>query len=202
MKRSIFVLGATCMMLASSLIIAEDGLYVGAQAGVNFLDSHYLSQRHCAFDVGYDVGLVGGYALCDDWRAEVQVAYRDNDYRLHGTDEDLVSTTFHGTVNAWSFLINGYRDFVFSRCDDVNLFLGAGIGCDRVHQHIRILGEGFNGSYLGFAWQLMAGANYNLCYDMLLTFTYQYHVSPLRGGHHLHNHSIVLGLQKYLDFCF
>lgn len=173
---------------------AQEGYYFGALGGVNFMDSHFLNQRHCKFDAGCNFGIVGGYAWCAGWRLETEVSYYHNQYNLHGTDVDALETTYHGNVHLWSAMINGYYEIPDWECWCITPYVGAGIGVDNVHQSIKICKEKSTGSCTGFAWQLMAGLNYLVFDEVVLSAGYKFHVAPLRHGHHLQNHSIILGI--------
>lgn len=189
-------------LFAPTLIRAEEGFYVGAQGGVNFLHCHFLQERHCYFDTGYNLGVVAGYAWCNGWSLESEITYHDNRYRLRGTNEDGDQDTFHGHVDTWSFMTNGYYTIPFCTPLLLSPYVGAGIGADRVHQVIRISGKQAKGSNTGFAWQLMAGINRTIFQEIIMSLEYKFHASPLRHGHHLQNHSITLGFKKFFCFSF
>jgi len=196
------VFAIVAVALIPLLIQAGEDFYVGVQGGVNFLDCHYLTKRHCVFDTGYNVGAVGGYAWCNGLRLETEITYHDNDYRLHGRNEDGDKDTFHGNVNTWSFMTNGYFDIPVCICDSITPYIGVGIGVDRVHQKIKIAGHNYKGSNTGFAWQLMGGASYCLFEDTVLSVEYKFHMAPLRSGHELQNHSVILGVKRFFCCCF
>ena len=155
------------------LMQANETFYVGAQGGVNFLDCRFLTKRHCVFDTGYNVGIVGGYFWCDELRLEAEVSYHDNDYRLHGINEDGNKDTFHGNVDTWSFMANTYFDIPLCLCEIITPYIGVGIGFDCVHQKIKIDGENYKGSNTGFAWQVMGGTTFYLFEDVDLTVEYE-----------------------------
>lgn len=201
--KKIFALIAIVLTLATPTVMqAQEGYYAGAQGGVNFLDSHFLKARHCRFDTGYNVGIVGGYASCAGWRLEPEIAYRHNQYSLHGTNELAEKITYHGNVYTWSAMVNGYYDIPTWKCWCVEPYIGVGIGADYVQQSIRILGEKFRGSNTGFAWQVMAGINYFLLEDVALSAEYKFHMAPLRHGHDLQNQSVIFGIKKFFCSCF
>jgi opacity protein-like surface antigen len=200
MKKVLALVVIVLTLAAPVIMQAQEGYYAGAQGGVNFLDSHFLKARHCKFDTGYNVGIVGGYASCVGWRLESEITYHDNRYSLHGTNEQAQKTRYHGNVYTWSAMLNGYYDISLLKCWNIAPYIGAGIGADNVHQSIRILGEKFKGSNTGFAWQVMTGINYFLLEDVVLSAEYKYHSAPLRHGHHLQNQSVTFGVKKF--FCF
>lgn len=183
----------------TGVVHAQEGYYGGGQGGVNFLDSHYLKERHCKFDTGYNVGVFGGYAWCFGGRLEGEVTYRHNYYSLNGTDESAAPIKYHGYVSTWSGMVNGYYDISKWQCLQITPYVGAGIGVDCVHQAIEILGERFKGSNTGFAWQAMGGVSYLLCEKFALSLEYKFHMAPLRHGHYLQNHSVTFGIKKF--FC-
>lgn len=201
--KKVFVLVAIVLTLATPIVMqAQEGYYAGAQGGVNFLDSHFLKARHCRFDPGYNVSLVGGYAWCRGWQLESEVTYYHNQYSLRGTDEHAEKSTYHGDVYTWSAMVNGYYDIPIWKCWCITPFVGVGIGADYVQQSIKILGEKFSGSNTGFAWQLLAGINYFLLEDVALSVEYKFHMAPLDHGHYLQNQSVILGIKKFFCFSF
>lgn len=183
-------------LIVPTWIHAMSGFYVGAQGGGNFLNSQYLTNRHCFFDFGYNVGAVGGYAWCCGLRLEGEFTYHHNHYRLHGFDLSGDPETFHGKIDTWSYMANGYYDIPFCRFWRLSPYVGAGIGMDHVHQAIKMDGNN-KGSHNGFAWQLMAGTNYRLVKNFTLSLEYKFHMAPLRSGHHLENNSFILGIKRF-----
>jgi len=197
-NRSIVNWIAIALTLAITRAVqAQEGYYVGVQGGGNFLDSHFLRERFCKFDTGYDLGIVGGYAWCFGGRLESEITYHYNRYSLDGTDGNAVPTTHHGNVSTWSAMVNGYYDIFSCQCWQITPYVGAGIGVDYVHQSINILGNNFKGSNTGFAWQIMGGINYLLFEDVVLSVEYKFHMAPLRHEHHLQNHSVNFGIKKF-----
>lgn len=181
---------------------AGEGFYIGAQGGGNFLDSHYLKERHFVFDTGYVAGAVGGYYLCPELRLEGEINYHRNDYRLHGLDDSGNKATFHGDIGTWSFMANGYFDIPICLFECVTPYIGVGIGYDTLHQKITVEGEHSKGNNTGFAWQLMSGLNLRVFEDVDLFVGYEFHKTPLRSGNKLQNQSVMLGIRKLFDFCY
>jgi OmpA-OmpF porin, OOP family len=201
--KKVFALVAIVLTLATPTVMqAQEGCYAGVQGGVNFLDSHFLKERCCRFDTGYNVGVVGGYAWCIGWHLESEITYHYNRYSLNGTNKHAEKTRHHGNVHTWSAMLNGYYDIPIWKCWRIEPYVGAGVGADYVHQSMRVLGEKFKGSNTGFAWQVMAGINYFLLEDVALSAEYKFHMAPLRHGHHLQNQSVILGIKKFFCFCF
>ena len=189
-------------LITPSFTQANEGFYVGAQGGGNFLKSRYLAERHCVFDTGYVAGAVGGYYLRPELRLEGEINYHRNDYRLHGLGSDGSKTTFHGDINTWSFMANGYFDIPICLFECVMPYIGAGIGYDTLHQKITVEGHHYKGNNTGFAWQLMSGLNFRVFEDVDLFVGYEFHETPLRSGHKLQNQSAILGIRKLFDFCY
>jgi opacity protein-like surface antigen len=198
--KKLFALAAAVTLMMPIGIQASEEFYVGVQGGVNFLHCQFLQDRHIKFDAGYTVAGVLGYAWCYGLRFEGEVAYHNNDYRLYGRNSNAVRTTFHGNVDSWSFMANGYYDIPFYTCKPVLPYVGAGIGGDCVHQHIDIEGVRYKGNHSGFSWQVMTGVNCTYFEDVVLSVEYKFHVTPLRYGHHLQSHSLLFGIKKF--FCF
>lgn len=198
MKKFLFL--ALVILTMPTTILRAGEFYLGVQGGGNFLYSSFLKKQHCKLDSGYNVGIVGGYAWCQGWRLESEVTYRRNSYNLNGTNLNAEPDKFHGHVNSWSLMENGYYDFVGFSFWRITPYLGGGIGFDHVHQKIKMVGENFKGSNNGFGWQLMGGINSCLCEDIVISAEYKFHVSPLNEGHHLQNHSVTIALKKFFNF--
>lgn len=200
--KKLFAIVATALTLAApTLTQAHEGFYAGAQGGLNFLHVKDLHSRHVEFDTGYELGLVAGYGWCNGFRGEAEVAYRNNDYKLHARDEEGTKHHFKGDIHTWSFMANGYYDFCEWYC--VTPYVGGGIGYDKLHQSIHAGGHKYKGSNSGFAWQLMAGVNYDLCEDWVVSGEYKFHMSPLKHSHNnLQNHAITIGVKKFFCCCF
>jgi opacity protein-like surface antigen len=191
---------AIAMMMPIASEATEGSFYGGVQGGVNLLHCSFLESRNIEFNTGYTVAGVAGYFWHYGLRLEGEVAYRDNDYRLFGTNSNAVKTTFHGHVDTWSFMANGYYDIPFCDYVPLNPYFGAGIGDDFVHQRINMEGTTFRGNKNGFSWQVMAGLNYTCFESFMLSLEYKFHMAPLRYGNHLQNNSVILGIKKF--FCF
>lgn len=199
MKKVPIIFVLVLAFVLPSKMLAMDGFYLGMQGGCNFLCSHYLEMNHCAFDTGYVFDAVSGFAWRCGCRIEAEVAYRHNNYDLYGRadDEDV---TFFGNVAIGSIMANGYYDFNLCKRRRLAAYVGAGIGYDRVHQSVRILGTRFSGSHTGFSGQAMAGLNHFLCDNIVISAEYKLHCSPILYNNYIINHSVLFGVKKF--FCF
>jgi opacity protein-like surface antigen len=206
MKKYIAYMATVIALILPVASQAYDGIYVGGQVGVNFLD---VNERHFSTDAGYTVGIVGGYKFCSNFRAEAEISYRHNDfkYKFH---ESFGSASLHGhfsgEVRTWSFMANGYYDLPV--CWIVTPYVGAGIGYDTLrasgHGRVHANAEGgsisksehFRDTEDGFAWQVMAGVSYDLCNyceDLELNAEYKYH----HGKEHANDHAVTVGIRKF-----
>lgn len=94
-------------------------------------------------------------------------------------------------------MVNGYFDAPFWKSWNITPYVGGGIGADYVHQSITVLGESFDGTNTGFAWQVMAGLHYFLVEDLGFSVEYKFHRAPLQHGHYLDNQSVTFGFKKF-----
>jgi len=151
-----------------------NGLYVGAGAGVNFINDPYV--RHSPglgtsgvtqqFKPGFQGEASAGYGLGNGLRFELEGNYIDNN--LHKTTGTTYPTRSGGTQENYGVFANALFDF------DVGLpylfpYVGAGVGYEQTHWHaIKDFGNNAgvntvtygNGYYNNFAYQAILGAAY------------------------------------------
>lgn len=181
---------ATVVAIALPQVVqANDGLYVGGMAGVNFLDVHAGHHKKVGTKAGYTLGGVVGYKFCDDFRLEGEISYRNNSYKhlkYHSQKVDL-----SGNTKAWSFMANGYYDLPVQWV--VTPYVGAGIGYDK------FCGKAASAkvSDEGFAWQVMTGVNYDLCQGVQVNLEYKFHEAFLRKNAKTFDNALTLGVKKF-----
>lgn len=181
MKKLFAMLATVCTLALPTAMQAAEGFYVGGQGGVNFLDVN-AHHSHLKTDVGYNLGIVGGYKWCNGISAEAEITYRRNDVRH-----------ISGDIHTWSYMVNGYYDLPVCWCVPVTPYLGAGIGYDRTELKIHRFGRGHSDE---FAWQLMAGLNYEFCNNVVVNAEYKFH--DINAKHvDVYDHSITIGAKKF-----
>jgi OOP family OmpA-OmpF porin len=180
------LLGAVAFLACASGASAANfqGWYVSMEAGVNFLDDADVDNDTIdptflggfpPTTASFDTGWAGMFSLghsWGDWRTEIEFAYRDNDL------EDFVVQGFNnaggGTFEEFAIMGNLVYDWRLS--DRWSLALGAGLGMDQIHYdndsgwHTVPIHD----NEWVFAWQLIAGFNYELDNQNTLFVNYRY----------------------------
>lgn len=176
MKRNLVVLSgcALAFLLASPAYSADAtvGPYVSANLGLvmpSDSDGTVDGAPGLDFKTTYDAGWALGAALGYNFgavRAEGEVAYQK-------ADEDKVSWaggTFDSTatISAFSFLVNGYYDFVNSSA--FTPYLSAGLG----FATLKWADDGWSTDDTVFAYQVGAGVGYAMSKNVTLDAKYRY----------------------------
>lgn len=152
------------------------GYYIGLGAGGVIQQDADLSGAGIDTSVATDPGWSGlaafGYRYGNNFRAEVETAYRNS-----RVDSISGSSSPSGDITAWSTMINGLYDFK-SR-SPFTPYLGLGLGVARVNYDgvTPIGGSRINDSDNVLAYQGIAGVSYALGDNVDLTADYRY----LRG---------------------
>jgi opacity protein-like surface antigen len=148
----------------------DEGFYVGAIGGVNFLNDIRHTYFKSTFKTGFLVGATAGYQF-NYWHVEGEFAYRNNkldqisDHKGRRFQPDI-------RVQTYSVMVNGYWDINLNFC--VRPYVGAGLGYswNTVRVHVKKHKASANGN--GFAWQAMVGGVYDLTDDVKLSAEYRY----------------------------
>lgn len=189
MKKLLGVIATLITIALPPAMQAQEGFYAGGFAGVNFLDIRPQHHVHVDTDTGYALGAVLGYKFCDDFRLEGEIAYRDNGFDKIKHHGEKISV--HGHAKSWSFMANGYYDLPVDWI--VTPYVGGGIGYETCCGHMSH--NSFKGkiSENGFAWQLMAGLNYDLTDDIQVNLEYKFH----KAKQDAYDHALVVGMKRF-----
>jgi OmpA-OmpF porin, OOP family len=197
MKLKIMLLGTVASL---SLIAVQEsqarhnGWYVGLEAGANWIDetdalvsfdnydvefnevalfSHSEFSSRVDFDTGWAGFATAGYAFESNWRIEVELGIRQNDFDLAFDEFYLVkeseTSTIGGELTEYTAMVNVIYDVPLS--ERVNLSIGLGMGVD--HSTIDVGGIA-DDSDTNFAYQAIAGLSYEITRRLDLTLTYRY----------------------------
>lgn len=207
MKKIVMILSAVAGLAAftpKAVEAANQGFYVGALGGVNFLQTskgghHHRhdgdgdgergrgGRREIEFDVGYDVGGFIGYEFCSGLAVEAEFTYRHNDIsKIKFCGEHFKS---RGHFESMSYMANVIYEINLSRCwcMPITPYIGGGVGY--AQQRLK-LGHCFGeGKKNGFAWQVIAGIGYDFsrCFDIALDYRFN------KGrAERIYNHSLSL----------
>ncbi len=157
-----------------------EGLYVSVQGGAAFLTDSDVTRNRTAgieTDLGGAIGVAAGYrigALDKRVRVEGEVGYQKN-----CVDDDSGLRKLTGDIKAYSFLVNGYFDFVKGK--KIVPFITAGIGVAKVDADINRFTHVDD---TGLAYQIGAGIAYHLSDNWHIDLKYRYFdtFSDLGGG--------------------
>lgn len=152
--------GAGFSNAASFDDLAErEGFYVGGTGGYTFPDDIDVNQgpieSELDLDEGWSVtGAVGAYVGA--FRIEGEGSYRENDFDQGSPILDIGD----GTLSAWSAMANVYLDIPISEVFE--LYVGGGAGWAWVDTEADTSLGDIDEQDDGFAWQVMAGATFNV----------------------------------------
>jgi OOP family OmpA-OmpF porin len=190
-RRIVFAAGAAALLAATPAMAQQvSGLYVGAGAGANFLQSNGLNKDD--YDVGPAGNLYVGYGFGNGFRTDLEASIRENSH-----DGNNHQTTY-------GLMANGYYDFDFGSA--FVPYVGAGVGLALVDADFGSSGGSpyFESTKAKLAYQGIAGVAYNFAPNMAATLEYRYlgtqgPVFKDNGvrikGDDNNNHTILVGLR-------
>lgn len=190
MNKLLSLVTALAAVVLPQVAQANDGLYVGGMAGVNFLNTHSAHHTHLKSKTGYTVGGVVGYHLCDNVRLEGEVSYYNNankSVKNHGMKIDM-----NGRLKAWSFMANTYLDIPVDFF--VTPYIGVGVGYDKLSTKF----NGIKGRNDGLALNGILGATKEVDAGLFVDAQYKFHQHFVRKSTKTYNHALTLGVRKAL----
>ena len=174
----IFVILLTLFLAAP--VYSAEGLYVSGYFGFAMASDSDLTDStvpgvtvNTEFDTGPALGAALGYDF-NKFRVEGEISYQKNDVSQIGSQGVLLNNT--GKVTAFSFLINGYYDFINKSA--FTPYISAGLGFAQVEfNDLDISGLGFSGSNdedTVFAYQVGIGLGYAVTEKITIDVRYRY----------------------------
>jgi outer membrane protein OmpA-like peptidoglycan-associated protein len=161
MRTRTTLLAASMLALAAPAVAQPvEGFYVGAGAGVNWLQDQTIDQfqQTVSFDMGFGGVISLGWGFGNGVRAEIEGSYRQNDAdRLSGGGQ---TQAFRGSARSYGVMGNAFYDF-HGLIAGIVPYVGAGAGYIwHEHDGVRSAfgGPGLNGSDARFAYQAIVGA--------------------------------------------
>lgn len=187
MKRNLLTLIVFFCFTAWSLNAEDNGnpnMYAGCFGGVNFLST---SHRIFKPETGFTIGIFTGIKLDKGFRAEIEVAYRNN----QGKGKNYPIMVKNAT--AISLMTNIIKDFDTGTC--LTPFIGAGVGSARLdfkfidkEKHHNRVSRGKVEKWL--CYQVFLGVNYKLSRQMDIGVEYRFFQAQKK----IYNHSILVSL--------
>ena len=176
-------LGAALVALVQTTATAQaqsiSNSYISAKVGITKTSDADWSDTGLTGDIGIDTGkniaFAYGFNAMPSLRTELEVSYRKAD--LDDITVDGVGTAdLTGDVKTWGFLLNGYYDFMADQ--SFSPYISAGVGALRHSGKISSVAglgvTGVSGSDTVFAYQLGAGASYDIGHNLALDGGYRY----------------------------
>ena len=170
--------------LACGPVAAQEArrLYVSSFGGLNILmdpdvDAAGMSVGEGEFSQGFAFGGAVGLRFLDDFRAELEASYRQNDI------DRLFTASANGDATSLALMANSYYDFpdLFgSRRTPVRPYLGGGIGVARVAWNDVVVGATpvtDDDEYI-VAFQALAGVGIGVTDSITLTVDYRFFATP------------------------
>ncbi len=170
MKRVIltFSVGIIFCIFSTSAFGAQPNYYLSGNLGLVFLHDGTLTDSSGSVSTEYDPGFAISGAFGHDYgdfRSELEIAYRTNDFDTVGAS---------GDTTALSFLINGYYDFVSQ--SPLAPYLGIGIGFANIDVDSLSVGPVTVGNEddTVLAYQFCLGASYAISSTTVFDLSYRY----------------------------
>lgn len=167
----------------------QQGPYVSALGGVNFLDVDTINGVHTNSSTGYVLGGALGYKFCSPWRAEAELTYRHNNIDKFKYNGQKYNVDFD--INSYTCMANLYYDIDTGSA--ITPYFGSGIGYVHTHGKVKIMDEKKEVSSNGFGAQLMVGANYAIDCKTEIGLEYRY----LYAHENASDNAILLNLRRY-----
>lgn len=158
------------------------GLYVGVTGGASFPNIERHHNNSMRTDTGYFVSGSVGYRWCYGFRTEAEVGYHRACLRSRFSGFDDISEgdgyryRNRGHLSSISYMANIYYDLPV--CFWVTPYVGGGIGYaqNRISLSNRDdSGDRFGRRRNGFAWQVIAGLNYEINCNWSAAVEYRYY---------------------------
>ena len=181
MKKNLLIIFVILMTLfLAAPVYSAEGLYVSGYFGFAMASNSDLTDStvpgvtvNTEFDTGPALGAALGYDF-NKFRVEGEISYQKNDVSQIGSQGVLLNNT--GKVTAFSFLINGYYDFINKSA--FTPYISAGLGFAQVEfNDLDISGLGFSGSNdedTVFAYQVGIGLGYAVTEKITIDVRYRY----------------------------
>jgi opacity protein-like surface antigen len=175
MKRGFLaVVVSLVFLLAAASAFAAGPYYAGLEAGAVWLADSQVNggiKGEASFDVGWGLGLVGGYDF-GTFRLEGELVYRKSDadkFTAAG-----LATGMSGEYTNTALMVNAYYDFK-TLSPSVIPYLGIGAGAANVEANFTVGGTRVvDESQIVFAWQLVAGVAFPVSKELAIDLNYRY----------------------------
>lgn len=165
MKHFLRVLVVAAVFMATASQAEDANHYIEIRGGISVptdLDSPGLS---FSFDPGWNASAAGGYDW-GDWRAEIEVGYRQADV---GEINGVAVGSSVADVSALNFMVNGYHDHEFGN-SPFSAYGGIGLGVAVSDLDV----AGTDISETDVAYQAMLGLGYEYNQSVLMIAGYRF----------------------------
>jgi OOP family OmpA-OmpF porin len=171
------LLGASFAVALSGAAEAAqiNGWYVSLEGGANWIEDwnhdFFATPSVATVDTGWAVLTSVGYGW-SGWRLEFEAGYRDNDVDSYTIGGGAPLAGLIADVWEASFMANALYDLALT--NNLSLSLGAGVGGDFANVDFSLGGPSFEADDWSFAYQGIAGLNYDVGRRTSLFLNYRY----------------------------
>jgi outer membrane protein OmpA-like peptidoglycan-associated protein len=189
------------------------GWYVSVEGGADWVQdsdfvNHFVGKSSFADRYSYKTGWAAlaslGYSFNSHWRVEGEVGYRSND-----VDQMFFAghpSNVNGTLKELTLMANAIYDIPLT--EKLDFSIGAGIGADNARLKSNVPANHFSDDTWDFAYQGIAGLNYQIGRRSQLFLNYRYLTVESPTFTHgpneydfddLHKHTVTIGLRYDLS---
>jgi outer membrane protein OmpA-like peptidoglycan-associated protein len=216
LRKTLLVATMLALPLAAPAVAQPlEGLYVGAGAGLNWLQDQTFSGSggvRASFDMGYGGVISLGWGFGNGIRAEIEGSYRQNDVdRVRDPGGDFPGArSGRGAARSFGVMGNAFYDF-HGLLTGIVPYVGVGAGYMwHEHDNVGVVVPNLrsNGRDARFAYQAIAGAAFPISEVPGLAITAEYRymatleqsipnnfTNQLRSNVTPQNHSVFLGIR-------
>lgn len=181
MKKYLLIISICVLsVFVASFAYSAEGPYISGNIGLALASDSDLTDSTVPgftltteYNSGWALGAALGYDF-NMFRVEGEISYQKNDVDKLGAMGVSLDAT--GDVTAFSFLVNGYFDFINN--SPFTPYISAGLGCARVEfNDFNISGSGFPSASdddTVFAYQIGAGIGYAVNEKVTIDLKYRY----------------------------
>jgi outer membrane protein OmpA-like peptidoglycan-associated protein/outer membrane protein W len=162
-----------------------EGFYIGLNGGWNWAQNQKVDNSTLGIagatgtykakhDDGYAINGAVGYAWNNNFRTELEIGYKENEYKTA-----MGVGAMNGKAQVWSAMANVYYDIPVDFA--LKPYIGAGIGIANwdAKGGVSTSPIRFNDDTTDVAWQGIAGVGYNINPNWTLNIEYRYFETPI-----------------------
>ena len=165
MKKVVAAIAA--LMLMSGVAVAGDGVYLKGLGKYAMMTNPEVNGVEVDTSDSWGYGFAVGFGM-NNFRVEGEWARQSNDIDRLGRGAANTGKLISGSVEATTYMVNGYYDYDIA--DAYGIYGTGGVGYG--HTELRL--EGDKGTGDTFVWKIGAGMYYNVTEQLSLDLGYEY----------------------------